>query len=432
MISSIATRCASLLVVLWLVMATLASAQVGLPIAEPEDVGMSSERLARIGPAMQAYIDRGEVAGTVTLVARRGRIVWVDARGYADREAGTPLEVDSLFRLASQTKPVTAVAAMILLEQGRFRLDDPIAKYLPEYADMKVAVVGDSGEVELVPAERPITIRHLLTHTAGLSEGVNPKVRQKQVEMYQAFEWPADDTLANVVTKYTKLALGFQPGTAWQYSPIAGINVVARLVEVLSGQTLADFDREHIFEPLGMQDTFYYVPLDKLDRYTVGYRRRPDGSIYPADPADGRSRFVREGLPKKLFPGAGGLVSTVDDYLRFAQMLLEGGELDGVRILGRKTVELMTSPHTGDIPTFGPLALKGSRFGLGVSVTVDRTAAGALGSTGTYGWGGAFGTTFWIDPEEELIGLYMMQLGRHQALRIRSEFRTLVYAAIVD
>jgi CubicO group peptidase (beta-lactamase class C family) len=265
-----------------------------------------------------------------------------------------------------------------------------------------------------------------------MSFGPDPEVGRKLMAMYQALEWPADDTLADVVTRYTKGALGFQPGTAWQYSPAAGINVVARLIEVLSGQSLWEFDREHIFEPLGMEDTFYYVPLDKLDRYTVGYQRRSNAPLFPADPADGSSRFVREGRPKEFFPGAGGLVSTVADYVRFAQMLLNGGELDGVRILGRKTVELMTSPHTGDIPVLGPLGLKGARFGLGVSVTVDPVAAGSLGSTGTYGWGGAFGTTFWIDPEEELIGLYMMQLGRHQALRIRGEFRTLAYAAIVD
>jgi CubicO group peptidase (beta-lactamase class C family) len=327
---------------------------------------------------------------------------------------------------------VTAVAAMILLEQGRFRLDDPIAKYLPEYADMKVVVVGESGEAELVPAEPPITIRHLLTHTAGMSEGADPVVKRKVVEIYQSLEWSADDTLADIVTRYTKGALGFQPGTAWQYSPVAGLNVIARLVEVLSGQSIWDFDRENIFEPLGMENTFYYVPLDKLDRYTVGHQRRPNAPLFPADPADGRSRFVREGRPRTLFPGSGGLVSTVHDYVRFAQMLLNGGELDGVRILSRKTVELMTSPHTGDIPVLGPLGLKGARFGLGVSVTVDPTAAGDLGSIGAYGWGGAFGTTFWIDPEEELIGLYMMQLQRHQGLRIRSEFRTLTYAAIVD
>jgi len=415
-----------------MLLAAVAAGQSGLPTAEPEDVGMSSERLARIGPAMQAYIDRGEVAGTVTLVARRGRVIFQDVRGWSDKDAGTPLRMDSLFRLASQTKPVTALAAMILLEQGRFRLDDPISRYLPEFADMKTVVIGDSGIAELVPTDPPITIRHLLTHTAGMSDGADPEVRRKVIEIYRAIDWAPDDTLEETVKKYSRCALGFQPGTAWQYSPIAGLNVVARLVEVLSGQSVWDFDREHIFAPLGMDDTFYYVPLDKLDRYTVGYQRRPNAPLFPADPADGRSRFVREGLPKKLYPGSGGLVSTVHDYLRFAQMLLNGGELDGARVVGRKTVELMTSPHTGDIPTFGPLALKGSRFGLGVSVTVDPTAAGDLGSRGAYGWGGAFGTTFWIDPEEELVGLYMMQLQQHQGLRIRSDFRTLVYAAIID
>jgi CubicO group peptidase (beta-lactamase class C family) len=431
--SSLVTRCGSL--ALCLVLSSAAAvvcAQPAWPTAEPESVAMSSERLARIGPAMQAFIDRGEVAGTVTLVARRGKVVWVDARGFADRKAGRPLQVDSLFRLASQTKPVTAAAAMILLEQGRFRLDDPIARYIPEFANPRVAVVGESGEVELVPAERPITIRHLLTHTAGMSEGEDPRVRAKLVQMYQAMEWPADDTLADVVSKYTQLALGFQPGTAWQYSPIAGINVVGRLVEVLSGQTLWEFDRDHIFAPLGMDDTFYYVPTDKIDRFTVLYRRNPTGTIQPVDPADGSSRFVREGRPKALFAGAGGLVSTAHDYLRFAQMLLNGGELDGVQILGRKTVELMTAPHTGDIPTLGPLVYRGARFGLGVLVITDPTAAGSLRSRGTFSWGGAFGTTFWVDPEEELIGLYMMQLENHYGLRIRDEFRTLTYAAIVD
>jgi CubicO group peptidase (beta-lactamase class C family) len=417
----------------WLVSTSaMVCAQPGLQTAEPESVGMSSERLAKIGPAMQAYIDRGEVAGTVTMVVRRGRVVHVEARGWSDIEAGKELTTDALFRLASQTKPVTAAAAMILLEQGRFRLDDPIARYLPEFADMKVATLNQSGEVELVPLDRPITIRHLLTHTAGLSTGDSPAIEKKITEMYRALELPRDATLGENVSDYSKLALGFQPGTAWQYSPVAGINVVARLVEVLSGQSMWEFDRDNIFEPLGMNDTFYYVPLDKLDRYTVGYRRRPDGSVAAADPANGRSRFVREGLPKVRFPGAGGLVSTVDDYVRFAQMLLNGGGLDGARILGTKTVELMTSPHATGIRKIGRLAGPGTAFGLGVNVVVDPAATGDLGSEGTYMWGGAFGTTFWIDPQEELIGLYMMQLQNHQGLRIRGEFRTLAYAAIVD
>jgi CubicO group peptidase (beta-lactamase class C family) len=412
-----------------MIAASLSFAQPALPMAEPEAVGMSSERLARIGPAMQAYIDRGEVAGTVTLVARGGKVVHLEARGFSDRETGTPLKTDSLFRLASQTKPVTAAAAMILLEQGHFRLDDPIARYIPEFAEMKVAVAREDGEdFDLVPAERPITIRHLLTHTAGLSNGPNEVAAKARL---QAINRP-NVGLTELIPGYAKAPLGFQPGTAWQYSPIMGINVVGRLIEVLSGQRLDEFDHEHIFEPLGMEDTFYYVPLDKVDRLVVGYQRRPDGSIFPADPADGRSRWVREGLEKVLFPGAGGLVSTAADYFRFAQMLLDGGELDGVRILGRKTVELMSSPHTGDIPKIGALTQNGAQFGLGVRVVVEPTATGELGSRGSYGWGGAYGTTAWIDPEEELICLYMMNLGRHQPLRIRGEFRTLAYAAIVD
>ncbi|XOV89289.1 MAG: serine hydrolase domain-containing protein [Pseudomonadota bacterium] len=398
--------------------------------AKPESVGMSSERLARIGPAMQPYIDRGEVAGTVTLVARDGKVVYRDARGYADVATQRPLAMNSLFRLASQTKPVTAVAAMILLEQGKFRLDDPIARYIPEFADIKVAELSPSGEVIMVKPAQPITIRHLLTHTAGLSTGDVPEVSQKINEMARQVGFGPNETLEETVLKYSRLALGFHPGTRWEYSPAAGINVVGRLVEVLSGMSLWEFDRKYIFEPLGMNDTFYYVPPEKLDRYTVGYQRQRDGSFIMTDPADGTSRFVREGQPKRLYAGAGGLVSTVDDYLRFAQMLLNGGELDGVRILSPKTVELMTSPHAVGIPKIGNLAGNGSAFGLGVNVITDPVAWGEAASKGTFMWGGAFGTTFWIDPEEKLIGLYMMQLGRHQALRIRGDYRALVYGAI--
>jgi CubicO group peptidase (beta-lactamase class C family) len=418
--------------ILFTLLPALTAGAQSLTIAEPESVGMSSERLARIGPAMQAYIDRGEVAGTVTMVARRGRVVYLEARGFADLETERPLTTDSLFRLASQTKPVTAAAAMILFERGQFRLDDPISRYLPEYGEMQVAVPTGGGEYDLVPAERPITIRHLLTHTAGMSGGPDREVEQKIVQIYRRMPRPQDATLADLVTQYAQMPLGFQPGEAWQYSPITGINVVGRLVEVLSGQTLAEFDHEHIFEPLGMDDTFYYVPPPKLDRFTVGYRRMPDGTIRPSDPADGRSRFANVDRPQVMFAGAYGLVSTVHDYLRFAQMLLNGGELDGVRILGRKTVELIRSPHAGDVPKVGGLAGRGTQFGLGVNVVVDQAATGGLLSKGTFNWGGAFGTTFWIDPAEELIGLYMMQLQNHRRLRIRGEFQTLTYAAITD
>jgi CubicO group peptidase (beta-lactamase class C family) len=283
-----------------------------------------------------------------------------------------------------------------------------------------------------VPLDHPITIRHLLTHTAGMSGGESPEVAKRISEMARELNWPANETLADKVSRYAKLALGYQPGTRWEYSPVVGMNVVGRLVEVVSGQTLWDFDREHIFEPLGMKDTFYYVPKDRLDRYTVAYQRARDGSISPFEPADGRSRFVREGKPKRMFPGSGGLVSTAHDYLRFAQMLLNGGELDGIRILSPKTVELMTSPHAIGIPKIGNLGGVGTAFGLGVNVITDSTAYGQASSKGSYMWGGAFGTSFWIDPQEKLIGLYMMQLQRHQPVRIRGDFRALVYGAIME
>jgi CubicO group peptidase (beta-lactamase class C family) len=416
------------MVCLSLALAAAVSAQTPLLMAKPESVGMSSERLGRIGPAIQAYIDRGEVAGAVTLVARRGKVVHLEAWGWSDIQAQKPLCTDSLFRLASQTKPVTAAAAMILLEQGRFRLDDPIAKYLPEFSDMQVAVAKEDGDgYDLVPAARPMTVRHLLTHTAGMSEGPNGLAAKARRPLIRR-----PGGLVDLIPNYAKAPLGFQPGEAWQYSPIMGINVVGRLVEVLSGQRLDEFDREHIFEPLGMEDTFYYVPLDRLDRFTVCYQRRPDGSIVPADPADGSSRFVLEGRDKVRFPGAGGLVCAAGDYFRFAQMLLNGGELDGVRILGSKTVELMASPHAVGVPKIGSMTGAGTAFGLGVNVVVDAAATGELTSNGTFSWGGAFGTTFWIDPVEELIGIYMMQLGGHQPLRVRHEYATLVYAAVVD
>lgn len=400
-----------------------------LDYAMPASVGMSAERLASIGPVMQSYIDRGEVAGTVTMVMREGKIVYEDARGYADLASGRRLKSDDLFRLASQTKPVTAVAVMILMEQGKLRIDDPIERYLPSFKTLKVARLTDTGEVSLVKPATRLTIRHLLTHTGGMSTGDIPEVRRKINQLIQKVDWQSATNLEESVEQYTKLALGFEPGTRWEYSPVAGFNVLARVVEVVSGQDFWTFSRENIFGPLKMNDTFYYVPPNKLVRFTAAYLRQKDGSIVPFDPAGTGSRFVGEG---KLFAGAGGLVSTVYDYARFAQMLLNGGEFDGVRILSPKSVAFMTTPHATGIPKVHKLSPNGSAFGLGVNVVTDLSGWGEAGSIGTYMWGGAFGTTFWIDPEEQLIGFYMMQLSRHQKLRIRGDFRALVYGAIVE
>src|SRR5262249_34255818 len=351
----------------------------GLVTANPEEVGMSAERLARIRTAMQRYVDRHEVAGVVTLVARHGRVVHFDAVGYRDAESKAPMTTDAIFRIASMTKPITSVALMMLYEQGYFLLSDPISKFLPEFADMKVAVPAPAGEAvaapyKLVPAARPITIRHVLTHTAGLPNsyrGMTQQLYTKTIERQDP-----NETMADVVKRIAKLPLNFHPGDAWEYGP--GTDVVGRLVEVISGESLDQYFRNHIFEPLGMKDTCFYLPASKLDRFTAQYAPGEDNKIKLVEAPSAQSRWVKE--PHVFFAGAGGLVSTTADYVRFQQMMLNGGELDGVRILGRKTVELMTSNHIGDLPVW--LTGPGYGFGLGYSIVKDVGAAGVPGSVG--------------------------------------------------
>jgi CubicO group peptidase (beta-lactamase class C family) len=399
------------------------------PVAEPESVGMSAERLARIGPAMQRYIDANLVPGTVTLVARRGKIVHLEARGARDVESGAPMTTDVIFRIASMTKPITSVALMMLFEEGRFLLNDPISKWLPEYADPKVAEpLPDSAggpRYRLVPASRPITVRHLLTHTAGFANNYLGLFKE-EAEKAGARQKP-DDTVADYVTRFAALPLNYQPGERWEYS--GATNHVGRLVEILSGMTLDEFFAKRIFEPLGMKDTHFYLPVSKLPRFAAQYKPgEADKTIVLADAPTAESRFVKE--PHTFFMGAGGLVSTVLDYFRFQQMMLQGGELDGQRILGRKTVELMTTNHTAYLPIW--LSGPGYGFGLGYSVLRDRGAASSMQSNGTFGWGGAFCTYFWVDPAEDVIGILMTQVRPYNHLGIREEFSVLANQAIVD
>jgi CubicO group peptidase (beta-lactamase class C family) len=390
---------------------------------------MSAERLARIRIAMQRYVDRGEVPGVVTLVARRGRVVHFDAVGYRDAESRAPMTTDAIFRIASMTKPITSVSLMMLYEQGYFLLSDPVSKFLPEFADMKVAVPAPAGEgvaspYKLVPAARPITIRHLLTHTAGLPNayrGMTQQLYAKTVERQDP-----NETMADVVKRIAKLPLNFHPGDAWEYGP--GTDVVGRLVEVMSGESLDEYFRKHIFGPLGMNDTYFYLPGSKLDRFTAQYAPGEGNKIKLVEAPTSASRWVKE--PHVFFAGAGGLVSTAADYLRFQQMMLNGGELDGVRLLGRKTVELMTSNHIGDLPVW--LTGPGFGFGLGYSIVKDVGTTGLPGSTGQFGWGGAFCTYFWVDPVEEMIGIVMTQVRPYNHLNIRQEFQVLANQAIVD
>jgi len=376
---------------------------------------MSAERLARIHTVLQRYVEREEIAGAVSLVARHGRIVYQDTAGMMDREAGKPMQPDAMFRIASMTKPITSLAAMMLYEEGYFQLNDPVSKFIPELKNMMVAAPtwpGGVGAASKVPAEREITIRHLLTHTAGLP-GLN-------AESYIKMERRPDDAMGDLVKRLVKLPLNFQPGTAWEYGPAT--DVLGYLVEVISGMPLDRYFAERIFRPLGMTDTYFYVPEDKLPRLAANYMPdQPKGIKLAPTPA----RTAR-----KLFSGAGGLVSTAGDYVRFCQLMLNGGTLNGTRLLSRKTVELMTQNHIGNLPMWKNLA--GYRFGLGYRVLTDLGESANLGSLGSYGWGGAYGTYFWIDPKEDTIGILMIQIRPYDHLNFRKDFQTLATQAIVD
>lgn len=407
------------------------SAKAGLATASPEDVGMSSERLARIRPAMQRYIDRGMVPGVVTLVARRGRVAHFEAIGYRDVEAKTPMTTDTIFRIASMTKPIASVALMTLYEEGHFLLNDPISKFLPEFADMKVAQAAPAAETggapyTLVPAKKPITFKHVLTHTAGFPNSYRGLTREEYAKTYQR-KGP-NETVADVVKRLASMPLNFNPGEAWEYGPAT--DVVGRLVEVISGMTLDEYLRKRIFEPLKMNDTYFYLPASKLNRFAASYQ--PDdkngNKIKLLEAPTPESRWLKQ--PHNYFSGAGGLVSTAADYVRFHQMTLNGGELDGARILGRKTVELMIANHIGDLPVW--LTGPGYGFGLGYSVVKDIGVTSQSGSAGMYGWGGAFCTYFQVDPKEELIGVVMTQVRPYNHINIRQEFMALANQAIVD
>ena len=401
----------------------------GVPTAEPETVGMSSERLERLDRVMQGYVDRNEVAGVVTLVARCGKVVHFSATGQRDVEQSRAMTHDTVFRMASMTKPIASVALMMLYEEGRFQLRDPISRWLPEFADMQVAVPAPeqeriAGSYKLVPAARPITVQHVLTHTAGLANTYRGLTQAEFQAM--AAERKATDTVGDMVKRLARLPLNFHPGDRWEYG--RATDVVGRLVEVMSGQSLDDFLRERIFEPLEMPDTHFYLTEAKLDRFAALYGPGDDGKIVLTEAPTAESRFVRE--PHVYFSGAGGLVSTARDYFRFHQMMLNGGELDGARLLSRKTIELMTANHTGDYGIW--LAGPGYGFGLGYAVVTDLGPSGTPRSEGSYYWGGAFGTIFWVDPSEELIGIMLTQVRPYTHLRIREDLATLTYQAIVD
>jgi len=403
--------------------ALAATPDSGLPRVAAEKVGMSSERLARIRPAMQKYIDQQLVAGTVTIVARNGKVVHFESQGYSDAETKTPMRKDALFRIASMTKPITSMALMMLWEEGKFQLHDPVEKFLPEFKDQKVNSNSDASNRtgQLLPVKRPATIRDMLTHTAGLANSYRGNV--SYVEEVTAVR--PDDTTATLVKRIASLPLNYQPGEAWQYS--AATDVVGRLVEVLSGQSLDEFFKQRIFTPLSMNDTHFYLDDTQGGRLTAQYMPGENNKIKLQDPSTEKSRWITGN--RKVFRGAGGLVSTAHDYIRFQQMMANGGELDGVRLLSPLTVSLMTENHTADLPLWLPGP--GTGFGLGYAVITDRGAAATALSLGSAYWGGAYCTLSWFDKKESIVAAVFTQVRPYNHINIRQDFQNTVYQAIV-
>ncbi|MCH8812474.1 MAG: serine hydrolase [Gemmatimonadetes bacterium] len=394
------------------------------PLASPEEVGLSSERLQRIDDVFGSYAEEGRTGGVVGMVLRHGKLAYTGAWGMRDVAAGDPAEVDDIYRIFSMTKPITSVAVMMLYEEGRFFLTDPVGRYLPELANLPVALLSEATSPDDIPTERArrqMTIQDLLRHTSGLTYGSfsNSVVDQR----YRSAGVGSQPTLADMVTEMGKIPLMYQPGTAWHYS--LSTDVLGRLVEVVSGQSFDEFLRERIFEPLGMDDTGFYVPASKRDRFARSYGHQ--GAERTLTLGD-TMRFTQ---PPSNLSGGGGLVSTAHDYSRFAQMLLNGGELDGARILGRKTIELMTMDHLPEgVPT--EFLSPGWGFGLGFTVKNEAGTDGMPGSVGNFYWFGVQGTSFWVDPEEDLIGIFMIQIRPNRDVNFRQQFKRLVYQAVIE
>jgi len=411
---------------LLLVAAVLPLSAASIQGTRPEEVGLSSERLQRIHEAVQRHIDAHDIAGAVTLVARKGRIAHFETHGVMDLDSKKPMPKDGLFWIASMSKPITGVAIMMLLEEGKVRLTDPVSKFIPEYRGLKVAVMqersgppaaaGSSApQFYTVPASREITIRDLLSHVSGLVSG-GPASTAEAAKVARK----PGETLADYLPRLGAVPLDFQPGTRWSYSPSAGFDTLGRVVEILSGQSFDQFLQQRIFEPLGMKDIFFHPAADRLPRVATTYHRAANA----LERVDMQARLDNT----TYFSGAGGLMTDAEDYIQFGQMLLNGGELNGKRLLSPKTVEMMASVHAPDTLPGRP---KGRGFGLSVQVVNDAIAAGYRVSDGSYGWDGAYGTHFWVDPKEKVVGILMIQTNNPNR-ELDRDFENAVMQAIVQ
>jgi CubicO group peptidase (beta-lactamase class C family) len=402
----------------FLALAALPMPAASIPGTRPEDVGLSGERLQRIHEAVQRHIDAHDISGAVTMVARKGRVAHLESHGVMDLDAKKPMPKNALFWIASMSKPVTGVAILMLMEEGKVRLNDPVSKFLPEFRGMKVAVMEEHvtpPRFYTVPANREITIQDLLTHVSGLVSG-GPASREESAKIARK----PGETLADYIPRLGATPFDFQPGSRWTYSPSAAFDTLGRIVEIASGQAFDQFLRQRIFDPLGMKDIFFHPAEDRLPRIATTYHRAGDA----LEKVDSQSRLTNT----TYFSGAGGLMSSAEDYLQFGEMLLEGGHLNGKRLLSPRTVELMASAF---VPDTVPGRARGRGFGLSVQVVSDAVTAGYRVSTGSFGWDGAFGTHFWVDPKEKVVGVLMVQTNNPNR-QLDRDFENAVMQSIVE
>jgi CubicO group peptidase (beta-lactamase class C family) len=399
-----------------------------LPHASPESVGLSSERLVHLTEALQSYVDEGRLPGAVAIVLRHGKLAYLEAVGRRDVEAGAPMPQDAIFRIASQTKALVSVGVMILQEEGALLISDPVSKYLPAFERTTVGVRTEDGGYEVVEAERAITLRDLLTHTAGIGYGYGPAAAAWAEAGIQGWYFGhRDEPIRATVDRIARLPFDAQPGTAFVYG--YNTDILGAVVEEVSGLPLDVFLRTRILEPLGMEDTHFYLPPEQRDRLAAVYNQAEDLTVVRAPDGPGmqtQGQYV-DG-PRASFSGGAGMLSTAEDYARFLQMLLNGGALNGVRLLSPTTVALMTRNHSGGLYTANA---PGMGFGLGFQLRLDVGAAGVPGSVGDFGWGGAYHSTYWVDPREELVVVYFTQVIPARGLDDHGKLRALVYASII-
>jgi len=399
----------------------------------PKRAGFAPERISRITDHLDKhYVAAGKIAGCQALVARHGHVAYFKSIGLMDRERRKPMADDTIFRLYSMTKPIASVALMTLFEQGHFQLNDPVSRFIPAWRDHKVWVSGEGASMETVAPARPMTMRNVLSHTGGLTYGATNHPVDRIYRELGVMRGPGE-TLAGFAEKLAKVTLRYQPGERWMYS--LSTDVCGRLVEVISGKPFDQYLQETIFDPLDMKDTSFMVAPRKLDRFAANYERQANKTLKLIDDPE-RSNYLK---PPTFFSGGGGLTGTTADYLRFCEMLRRGGELDGARILGPRTIDLMRQNHLAGgkdlsamaIGAFSETAYEGVGFGLGFAMTLGQVEAGALGG-GDYYWGGAASTIFWVDPKEDLVVIFMTQLMPSATFNFRGQLRNIIYSAIVE